>query len=300
MTMKFQALEEHLALVFHRFKQREGNAHAISIELNGRALPTRDPFLKLNNFRQPLEGQKIKHPLGSVEVTPFVLPPISHLTSEEIELAGGIDGLRHSQGYYIYRARRLVIWGTWFRLVPKQEFFKLSRVQVDIPNSFDELWSLDIKKSAAFPPDVIRNRLREITPHFVEKSKTTVTYKGKKQNVSERSPPWIRIEPSHNAFKYQINREHPLYQKIEGLLSKDSLKNFELILDLIESTLPLESIYADMCNDNRMDRKPSYEECLEYTKKFIDILGVTLDEALRMEPIVNYQNYHEQLRKVLT
>jgi hypothetical protein len=48
-----------------------------------------------------------------------------------------------------------------------------------------------------------------------------------------------------------------------------------------------------------MDRKPEYEECLEYTKKFIEILGISLDEALKMEPIVGYQQYHEQLRKVL-
>jgi hypothetical protein len=82
-------------------------------------------------------------------------------------------------------------------------------------------------------------------------------------------------------------------------MTKDAIKNLELILDLIESTLPLESIYADMCNDSRMDRKPEYEECLEYTKKFIEILGISIDEALKMEPIVGYQQYHEQLRKVL-
>ena len=300
MTLKFQELEEHLALVFHRFKNREGNQTAVSIELNGRNLPTRDPFLKSNNFKQPLEGQTIKHELGSVEVTPYILPPISHLSGDEIELAGGIDGLRHSQGYYIYRARRLVIWGTWFRLVPKQEFYKLSRVQVDIPNSFDELWSLDIKKSAAFPPDVIRNRLREITPYFVNKSKTTVTYKGRKTKSSEISPVWQRVEPKHNSFEYRINREHPFLEKLNSSLSKEDIKVLGLFFEMTESSLPLESIYADMCNDLREEKKSSYKEIFEYSKRIIEILEIPIEKVLQMDPICNYPNFHEQLKQELT
>ena len=73
-----------------------------------------------------------------------------------------------------------MIWGTWFRLAPKEEFFKLTRVQVDIPNSLDHLWSLDIKKSSASPPDIIRNRLRDLIPHFAIASKLTITYPGRK------------------------------------------------------------------------------------------------------------------------
>jgi hypothetical protein len=65
MTLKFHAMESHLALVFHRFKQREGNNPAVNIELNGRPLPARDPFLKSNNFKQPLEGQTIKRAMCS-------------------------------------------------------------------------------------------------------------------------------------------------------------------------------------------------------------------------------------------
>jgi hypothetical protein len=295
MTIKFQTMEDHLALVFHRYKHREGNNPPIKIELNERALPERDPFLKKNNFRQPLEGQIIKHELGSVEVNPYVLPPISHLTQHEIELAGGMDGLKHSQGYYIYRARRLVIWGTWFRLVPKQEFYKLSRVQVDIPNSFDELWSLDIKKSSAFPPDAIRNRLKEITPHFINKSKNTVTFKGRKTTSVKSTPLWLRIEPTHSSFKYQINREHPLIQHMSNIIEKGALDRLSLIIDLLEITLPLESIYSDMCNDHREDNQPQFEECLEYLKNFMNVMNVPVEIALSMDPFVNVPQHHKKL-----
>jgi hypothetical protein len=299
MTLKFHAMEGHLALVFHRFKQREGGIPPIAIELNGRPLPHRDPFLKSNSFRQPLEGQTIKHKHGNVIVTPYILPPISHLTPDEIELTGGLDGLKSSQGYYIYRARRLVIWGTWFRLVPKEEFYKLSRIQVDIPNTFDELWGLDIKKSAAFPPDVIRSRLKEITPHFVDKSKLAVTYRGKKASPSSTAPLWIRSEPKHNAFQYSINREHPLQGHIASLLDKEGLRKFELLLSLLESALPLESIYADMCNDKRETDIPSLEECMTYAKNLMEILGFPIETVLKMEPLDRYQQHHDKLKQGL-
>jgi hypothetical protein len=298
--LKFHAMENHLALVFHRFRQREGANALINIELNGRILPVRDPFLKSNNFRQPLEGQTIKHEKGNVHVTPYILPPISHLSPNEIELAGGIDGLKNSQGFYIYRARRLVIWGTWFRLVPKEEFYKLTRVQVDIPNSFDELWSLDIKKSAAFPPDVIRTRLKEITPHFVNKSKQTVTYRGRQSTPLERKPVWIRSEPHHNAFNYSINREHPILASIASNLGSGELKKILFLLTLLESTIPFESIYADMCSDKREENSATYEECLEYAKNMMGFLGLPIEEILAFEPLDMYSKYHEKLKKELS
>src|SRR5258708_203353 len=80
MTTKLASLYDHLALVFHRFTQKEDGHDPIRIVVNGLAIPPRDPFLKENTFRQPLEGQLIRHDKGNVRVTPYILPPVSHLT----------------------------------------------------------------------------------------------------------------------------------------------------------------------------------------------------------------------------
>ncbi len=161
MTIKMAPLFEHLALVFHRFTQKDDTNPPVTISVNGQTLPPRDPYLSGNPLRQELEGQTIDHARGKVVIKPFILPPVSNLTADEVNTAGGREGLRGTQGFYVYRGRRLVIWGTWFGLVPKEEFYKLTRIRVDIPNSFDDLWALDIKKSAAHPPDPIRTRLKE-------------------------------------------------------------------------------------------------------------------------------------------
>lgn len=298
MTSKLSYLYDHLSLVFHRFTQGEGTYKAIEIWVNGLKVLPKDPFLKGNTFRQPLEGQVIRHERGSVQVTPYILPPVSNLSPEEIELAGGSEGLRNTQGFYVYRNRRLVIWGTWFRLVPKDEFYKLTRIQVDIPNTFDELWALDIKKSAAYPPDVIRNRLKELIPHFAGTSRKTITYPGRKQPVGKFIPLWIRVEPTRDSFKYELNVEHPAVAEFSSSMDQGSQVRFNALISLVDASLPLESIYADMCSDRRA-RVASTErsELVKIATSLVEVTGLSIDEVFAIDPLVRYPEHHESIRK---
>lgn len=300
MTTKLSSLYDHLALVFHRFGQKEDGFGPIRMTVNGLQIPVRDPFLRSNTFRQPLEGQVIKHQKGDVQVLPFILPPVSHLTPDEISLAGGKDGLRGTQGFYIYRNRRLVIWGTWFRLVPKQEFYKLTRVQVDIPNTFDDLWALDIKKSVAYPPEVIRKRLKELIPHFANSSKRTLTYPGRKQVAKGFVPLWTRVEPQHGSFRYELNLEHQVIQSLSARLAEDEQKYFQALLALFGDALPFESIYADMCADNRDGGDVATIVSLtEIATSLMAITGLEVEQILNIDPIVRYPQHHEKLRMEL-
>lgn len=300
MTTKLSCLYEHLALVFHRFTQKEEGFNPVKIVVNGLDIPPRDPFLKNKTYCQPLEGQLIRHQRGSVRVTPYILPPVVNLSPDEISLAGGKEGLRGTQGFYIYRNRRLVIWGTWFRLVPKQEFYKLTRVQVDIPNSFDDLWALDIKKSVAFPPDAIRKRLKELIPHFADTSKRTLTYPGRKQKAKDFVPLWARIEPYHGAFRYELNIDHPVIQSLSSRLSGEDQKYFQTLLSLFGDALPFESIYADMCADQReSDGGQVVADLLEIARNLLEVTGLPVEQILNIDPIVRYAQHHDRIRMEL-
>lgn len=297
MTTKLSSLYDHLALVFHRFTQKEDGIWPVSMMVNGQQIPPRDPFLRSNTFRQPLEGQVIKHDRGNVRVLPFILPPVSHLSPDEISLAGGKEGLRGTQGFYIYRNRRLVIWGTWFRLVPKEEFYKLTRVQVDIPNTFDDLWALDIKKSVAYPPESIRKRLKELIPHFADTSKKTVTYPGRKQSAKGFVPLWTRVEPHHGAFRYELNMEHPVIQSLSSRLAGDDQRYLQMLISLFGDTLPFESIYADMCGDRRLDNnEETLASLTEIATNLLEITGLGVDQIMNIDPIVRYPQHHDKLR----
>lgn len=300
MTTKLSSLYEHIALVFHRFTQKEDGNEPVSMKVNGLPIPPRDPFLKNNTFRQPLESQVIKHERGDVRVLPYILPPVSHMSPDEIGLAGGKEGLRGTQGFYIYRNRRLVIWGTWFRLVPKEEFYKLTRVQVDIPNTFDDLWALDIKKSVAYPPEAIRRRLKELIPHFANTSKKTVTYPGRKQAGQSFVPLWVRIEPQHGSFRYEINMDHPVIQSLSSRLAEDDQKYFQTLLTLFGDALPFESIYADMCSDRRgNDDEGGVADLVEIARNLLEVTGLSIEQVLAIDPIVRYPQHHDKIRMEL-
>lgn len=231
---------------------------------------------------------------------PYILPPVSHLSPDEIDLAGGREGLRGTQGFYVYRNRRLVIWGTWFKLVPKNEFFKLTRVQVDIPNTFDELWALDIKKSVAYPPDSIRNRLRQLIPHFADTSRKTITYPGRKQVSRDFVPLWQRLEPSHGSFKYELNTEHAVIQKLSARLDTEDQKYFQSLLELFGEALPFDSIYADMCSDSRGNSESdTILGLVEIAASLLEVTGFSINEIFNIDPLVRYPQHHEKLRMEL-
>src|ERR1017187_3190157 len=63
--------------------------------------------------------------------------------------------------------------------IPRDELGKLARVQVNIPNTLDSLWALDIKKSSASPPPEVRRRLAQIADRIVGPSRRVHKYRGR-------------------------------------------------------------------------------------------------------------------------
>ena len=169
-----EAAETHLSLVFHRIISEDG----VNIYLNGRQIEPKDPFLEQHKSTQRLREQNIIIDGENISLQPYILPHRNKLTREDLLKVGGSDDLRMNQGFYIYRCKRLIIWGTWFRLLGKDELNKLARVKVDIPNSLDEIWSIDVKKSTANLPDKIRKNLYSSIKESVFGSKKVIEYRG--------------------------------------------------------------------------------------------------------------------------
>ncbi|MEJ1267438.1 hypothetical protein WDV93_08655 [Pantoea ananatis] len=167
---KMDDMRKHLSLVFHRYISGEPNLKKLQIRMNNTPIIPADPFLTQRNT-QVMSDESILCEGSKIVIRPYILPHISDLTNNEVELLGGKEGLRKSQGFYVYRNKRLLIWGTWFRMMRQGECSKLARVQIDIPNEFDTLWTLDIKKSTAIPPEIVRNNLAPIIQGLAEKSK---------------------------------------------------------------------------------------------------------------------------------
>ena len=251
----------HLSLVFHRFLSGE-HGRPFGISVNGVRLRRSDPFLKDHLATQvgPLEYFSIEG--ERVELRSYTLPFLNKLTHRELERAQVAGKLRESQGFYIYRAMRLVIWGTWFRIVPKNELGKLARVRVDIPNTLDHLWALDIKKSAAVPPARIRNELRRVVDKIVGPSRSAHVYRGRVEpQVDTILRTWDLIR-DRGTFRYEINRDHPFIVSLAGRLDPDGLTEFRRVLALLETSYPVEDVYNRLAEDETLEVLGAQEDSL--------------------------------------
>ncbi len=150
----------HLGLVYHRWISAELGQSRIVLSMNGLPVEASDPFLTSVSTEQP--SQKLNVEGRQITFTPYILPHRSRLSKKQLAEIDGEDGLRRSQGFYVYRQRRLITSGTWFRLMRQGELTKLARVRVDIPNALDHLWQLDVKKSTATPPQQVRQGLQQV------------------------------------------------------------------------------------------------------------------------------------------
>jgi len=249
---KMDTVRDHLRLVFHRYLVGESPLRKLQIELNGNLLTPLDPFLSMNPATTILPDQPIRVDGQVIQVKPYILPHFSKLSSDDLREVGPLEGMRNQQGFYVYRNRRLIVWGTWFRLLPQEELAKLARVRVDIPNTLDHLWTLDIKKSSAFPPESVRQALKQIVERIAGTSRRVITFRGEKHASRDTISIWDRLE-IREGVSYKINRDHPLVQSLAASRHSFTYHFLDILLTTLESTIPINAIYADMAADRKLD-----------------------------------------------
>ncbi len=234
----------HVAFVFHRYMSgREGRR--IIIRLNGRELKPFDPFNASHPATQHHPEEIVSLEGGRVRIWPVTLPHHDKVTEKEWQLYAGRDGYVSNQGFYLYRNRRLIVHGTWFRLARQLELTKLARVGIDIPNTLDAEWKIDVRKASAQPPAPVRRRLRRIIERMGVPSRRTYTRRGARLTEDSRLPVWSRVQDK-NRINYVINEEHPILAAFADSLDEEGVREFERILRLVASALPVEAMHVDV------------------------------------------------------
>jgi hypothetical protein len=234
--------ERHLRLVFHRFME---DTKPLSISLNGRVLPPLDPFARKNPATIPDPEERLSLVRGDVEIQSFTLPHHKQMGKTDWEDVAGPEGHLKSQGLYLYRGKRLILYGTWFGLCRQSELTKLSRVRIDIPNSMDADWKIDVKKSSAQLPPIVRDRLKKVIERIQDGSKRTYRKRGQKLVDHERLPMWHRIQ-AEGQIRYRPNVEHPAFADFAESLPPDLRRGFFNCIALVGAALPIETLHADM------------------------------------------------------
>jgi len=258
---KLNTVDRHLSLVFHRFLSGELKGHAkISITINGHPVSAVDPFCKKNPATQRLPEEIVRIGDAEVRMQPYILPHHSRLSASEYDYYQNRSDFISNQGGYVYRNGRLMAWGDWFRLVPKGEATKLARVQIDFPNTLDEAWTIDIKKSRARPPHVVRERLRQIISKITARSVTVHRGRGQKLFHEVTAPLWERYS-DQTGIRYATNGAHPLVQRLRQRLDREGARHLDLLLEATSASLPIEMIYSDYSTSPReVNQIPSIQE----------------------------------------
>jgi len=241
---KIRIVEKHLSLVFHRFLAAQAGKQKLDIYINEHQVESFNPFCAKNKATQLLPEEKVKIGCHSVLIRPYILPHHSKLSKKEYNDYFNRSNFADNQGLYIYRERRLIAWGDWFRLVAKSEATKLARIRVDFPNFLDEFWKIDIKKSQASLPDQVMQKLRLIINKIKDHSTQVHINRGKRLYEKNPRPLWIRYA-GQDGVRYALNREHPIIEVFKSQLDVEGQKIFLEMLSIIEDSIPIATIYSD-------------------------------------------------------
>jgi hypothetical protein len=164
-------IEEHLSMVFHRFLAGEVPRRKLRIRINDNRIEPWDPFARAETATEVLKEWDIElnTPNGSgiVHLAPYVLPPKASFSSEAVwRRMSGPAQWNRQQGFYVYRANRLIQSGGWSRMRTIDEHTKLARVALTFNPELDAAFGINVAKMRVTLPPELRDEI-EHTIHTV-------------------------------------------------------------------------------------------------------------------------------------
>ena len=303
-------LQNVLSLVYHKLIDKK----ITELYVNGLKLEAMDPFCVHGKdgesksqliFTETLDVADAK-----IDVRGYLLPHQSRMGggAREKKISIGGDHIA-GQGLYLYRVDRLISWGSWQNIIRKSEANKLARVAISFGNEADELWKLDIKKSTAILPAIIKARIRDLIRKMSTHSSGVFEKRLKMRKTSPNSV-WCRYyDRDKQLITYEVDRSQPA---IQTMLDKfgENADLAESLLDFIESTFPADLVKNDLAISNAKfssaDEDSTFQNLLALAKK---ITSASIEFSIFKKSVIDshiygldqdvLEKYLEKIRKVL-
>lgn len=166
-------LEKYIGTIFHRYLEGEQGLKKIKIFLNEIEIKAIDPLCLYHEHTLELDfGNSarfsVRNGVMPIEIKGVVLPcspktggKCFNTEKEYTSQKSPNKSLNDSQGYYIYRNKRLINWGGWFRTRQRDEHLKLARVRIDLTEEHDEDFTLELKKTKLEFPHIFIEFLKD-------------------------------------------------------------------------------------------------------------------------------------------
>lgn len=298
-------VEAHMAMVFHRLLQ--GPRARVRLLINNRPVEPWDPFMSghpAKPWTSPPAQQRTAS--GLVVAQCHVLPHQDKLTKDEFKKNEGPAGWTAQQGFYIYRNERLLVAGGWLGLGNskawnREEAHRLARIQLDIPNTADADWKIDVRKSTARPPVALRQWLTRLAEDARERARRVFAYRGTPMPTQRNTPieqAW-RVDRLKDGIRYRIEPTHPA---VAAVLSRagELTPLIKAMLRVIEESVPVQRIWLDTVENKDTPKtnfsgEPPEAVATVLNTLFVDMIGrrdMTIEAAKRAllstEPFQNY------------
>lgn len=233
-------IKKHIAITFHRFMEEDD----LHIHVNKNLIAPWNPFWTKSASTMELAPEELFDGKSDVFVEPFILPHKNKFSSEEeYKDAAGIKDWRGHQGFYVYRNRRLLVYGTWFGKFKKEPAFNLARIKLDMSSDSDFEWDIDIKKSKATLPVAIEEQITQIAYLAIEKSVAVYNSRGvyNRKNTANNTSlkyVWEQRKNLAGSYMFYLNKKHPMLMKLLSEMDEPMKKEFKAYLSLVESYSP--------------------------------------------------------------
>lgn len=292
-------VSSHLSMTFHHFLEKG----LIKIYcFSNTPIQPFNPFLpEYSNLVETIRDEERQ----GIKVISCVMPNKSYMHNQmEISRASNGKGWINMQGFYIYRANRLLLNAGWLGLkynglaMKRESEYDLARIAIFLDNdeANDILWSLDVKKSHAIVPATYRDWLANIAYECRQAaSKAYRNRSAKKERVqvqSNFSPFWKGMSIGNNGKRTcKLNWENELIVSLLEELTPTEAKKLKTLLRLIEEYLPIESIAIDESKDDNIPLRLSCEDCTPEER---------IDFYNAIKSIFETKGYDEATSKLLT
>ena len=185
----------------------------------------------------------------------------------------------------------------------KEEAYRLARIRMDIPNTADAEWKIDIRKSIARPPVAIRDKLTRLAEDTRERARRVFAHRGQPVRTSvggELLHAW-QAEHFKGGIRYRIDIDHPAVRNV--LEEAGNLgPQIKAMLKIIEATIPVQRIWLDTTESKETPSTGFSGEPSADVMAVLDIIyrnmvlqkklspALAREQLLRTEPFHNYPN----------
>ena len=288
-------VKQHVGMTFHRFIEEKN----VNIYWCGNIIEPWNPFFPCpdENFTDTPEPQEDLYGGGTIKG--YVLPHKSRISQHSYQIGEGINGYPAQQGFYIYRGKRLLLAGDWLGIFRKEEHYKLVRIKIDLPNSLDTNWQIDIKKSKATPPIGCKDQIEQYAKRIRKVGEEVFRHRGKilKHRAGQNFQPLWLDKTKGGKWSFIINRDHLLISNLKEMAKKEPTKAIDTLLKFIEESIPTKAIYLKETHDEAKDFENQEIQKEPFSDIDINLIKQTLFQIFSNQ--INQGKTPEQAKSLL-